>query len=114
MRKLHGIILLGTIFLFAPNGVYAQDDEVNKTLDVLLERFTTLFNKHDAKGLSKQYAQDANVLYTDGKQMNSRKEVHASFVEFFEKNPNVKTRFSTSTGATDSTSTPGTSSNERY
>ena len=79
---------------FIPIDVRAQDAETVKALDAALERFTTLFNNHDAEALSNEYARDANALWTDGKQMNSREDVRASLAEFFQKNPHVKTKFS--------------------
>ena len=90
------LTLAGVVVLVGAAAVIAQQRiAVDKQgLDEALEAWVTAFNKHDAKAIAMEYAEDADVMFPSGEKFKGREAIEKGFADTFAKNPNVRTKLS--------------------
>jgi uncharacterized protein (TIGR02246 family) len=93
-RHILAILCLAFFFIsaraIADTGLAAD----KKALDGALEAWVAAFNKHDAKALALEYAEDANLMTPTGEVLKGREAIAKFFSELFSKNPNLQTKLS--------------------
>ncbi len=72
----------------------AQEEQINKELEVLLREWEKAFNAKDAARLATLYAERIDVIYEDNVHHRNRKSLQKSFQKQFKEEPNLKTVFS--------------------
>ena len=90
------IILTGLICCVTGIGLSAAEitPEVKKSLDESLENWVSLYNKHDAKALGKEYTRDAVVIMPTGEKLTGRQAIVKDLTDTFAKNPDIRIRLS--------------------
>jgi uncharacterized protein (TIGR02246 family) len=77
-----------------PVSAQQESREAIQELDRSLEVWVTAYNEHNASALSRQYAEDGNMMVTTGERVQGRAAIEKTFAEFFSKNPQVKVKLS--------------------